>query len=269
MGTSVDRLRLLHRLGFEPAEADALMLVPLVEVAWADGVIQREEADHLARSAHQWGIGAEGRRMLAGWLEFSPTPGYCSAALELVAAGLPDPRRLPDLLAEARAVAAAAGGWFSRICRAERETLVRIGAALEGRGDAPDPHPDLRRVSPAVTLAFEGDDLELEPQRAVLVPQFPAPRVPLPLRGPLVVGSAPFAQVRIEGDPQIAPTHCEIASTGPGRYVVRDLHGPHGTRVNGERVRERRLLGGETLRLSDATSFLFKKVRRYPVRLFA
>jgi hypothetical protein len=60
----------LVELGLDAASWVALSLVPLVEVAWADGAIERRERDAILAAAVEQGIepGSPSRSMLESWL---------------------------------------------------------------------------------------------------------------------------------------------------------------------------------------------------------
>jgi hypothetical protein len=119
----------------------SLALVPLVEVAWADGRIQDEErAAVLEASAHH-GLTAEhpGRALLERWLAHKPDPKlleawtlYVEGLCEALDAGEREGLRA-DIVDRARRVAAAAGGFLgltSPISTAEQLMLDRLDSAF-------------------------------------------------------------------------------------------------------------------------------------------
>jgi hypothetical protein len=260
----------LRRLGFDKRNLRALPLLPLVEVAWADGRLQRREVEVIRAKADEHELRHEDRRMLENWLKHSPSPAYVRSAHGALAwlaeHGDPavDPKMIRDILPDAKQVAAAAGGLLGigAVCKAERDTLSRLASDLVAppAEDEPpseeDAHPDFVRKNAVVTLAYTpGAEDEGE---AVLVPQF-GPPLRLPVRADgLAIGSGDDADVRIEGDPEVARLHGRLFSQA-GEYLLRALGGP--LWVNGERIEERRLLGGETIRITAAASFTFKWVR--------
>lgn len=75
--------------------------------------------------------------------------------------------------------------------------------------------------------------------------------VGLPDRGPLVVGSAPGADVRI-ADPHVSGRHASFVRAGQ-RVRVRDLESTNGTWIGGERVPTGVLRPGDALRLGGRT----------------
>jgi pSer/pThr/pTyr-binding forkhead associated (FHA) protein len=62
-------------------------------------------------------------------------------------------------------------------------------------------------------------------------------------------GRSPVSDVQIE-HPTVSAAHCEIVLTNDG-VVVRDCASANGTFVGGERIKEARLLAGQTLRLGQ------------------
>ena len=132
---AVDRLM---KLGIQPETVAALAVVPLVEVAWADGSLDAKERRTVVESA---GIakGSAAESLLDAWLERRPDPKLFTAWAEMVKGmcaqlGREDAERLrTGLLARARAVASASGGIFgvgSKVSKAEAETLARLEAAF-------------------------------------------------------------------------------------------------------------------------------------------
>lgn len=118
----------------------ALYLVPLVEVAWADGEIQAKEREAILRSAAEHGVdtGTVAYALLESWLDHPPQPALletwkgCVAA---VASSLDDHAFavLRDTMLErARAVADAAGGFLglSKISAKEQAMLEELAAAF-------------------------------------------------------------------------------------------------------------------------------------------
>jgi hypothetical protein len=186
----------------------------------------------------------------------------CAALVSLAKDGDPllDAIPLAGLREDARAVASAAGGFlgWGAISRVERAVLNRLEADLStpAIGAGQEAHPDFARKNGIVTLSYAPPG---QPESdAVLVPLFDAPRrLPLAAEG-LLIGSEENAAVRIVGDREVARYHALVAAK-EGAIYARALGGP--VWVNGERIVERRLLGGETIRITDAASFVFKLVR--------
>ena len=71
--------------------------------------------------------------------------------------------------------------------------------------------------------------------------------------------------VAIENDDDVSERHCEVFERDR-KFYVRDLDSASGTFVDEERVVERRLLGGEKVRIG-AVPFEFKLLRKIPSQL--
>ncbi len=134
---------LLDRLvesGMTGSAAAALTLVPIIEVAWADGKIQKAEKLAVLGGSNECGLAApECKELLEHWLTTRPKPALLAAWTEYV-------RALGHVMAEGdlallqeeivdlvRSVAKAAGGimGFGRISGAEEKVLAQVTAAFE------------------------------------------------------------------------------------------------------------------------------------------
>jgi uncharacterized tellurite resistance protein B-like protein len=130
-------LEKLVDLGLDAASWAALSLVPLVEVAWADGAVEARERDAILAAAAEQGIapGSPSRALLESWLGARPEASLFATwgayATELAAQLGADQRAAlrAEIVERARVVAESAGGMlgFGRISDAEK----RVIAALE------------------------------------------------------------------------------------------------------------------------------------------
>jgi len=129
-------LERLVELHIGPDTWAALSLVPLVEVAWADGDVQRNERAAILAAAADQGIakGTPSYDLLEGWLDTRPGPELLAAwgeyAVELAAA-LSAPERAAlraEIIDRARRVADAAGGilGFGKTSEAEKAVLAEL-----------------------------------------------------------------------------------------------------------------------------------------------
>ncbi len=124
----------LVELGIRPDTWAALSLVPLVEVAWADGKLEPKEREAVLSAAEANGIasGSASFELLESWLRARPggqllqawgeyMVGVCSSLDEGERAALRD-----QILGRARAVAEAAGGLLGLINRVspQEETVL-------------------------------------------------------------------------------------------------------------------------------------------------
>jgi hypothetical protein len=128
----------LVQLGLRAETVAALSVVPLVEVAWADGELDTKERRAIVEHADIARESTAGA-LLEAWLDRRPDPNLLTAWTQMVQAMhsqlAPDAaaRLKTSLLERARAVAAASGGMFgvgSKVSRAEAEMLARLEAAF-------------------------------------------------------------------------------------------------------------------------------------------
>lgn len=131
----------LIALDVKPETVAALSVVPLVEVAWADGKIQYEELQAILKAAEERGIkaGTPGYYLLEGWLKQKPGPElldtwkrYAGRLQEQLGPGARDELRF-RLIDRARKVAESAGGIMGMltISKAELAVLEELEHALE------------------------------------------------------------------------------------------------------------------------------------------
>lgn len=139
-----DLLAELQALGFTPDTVILLPLVPVIQVAWAEGGITAPERLALIRLARARGI-AEGDpadRLLQQWLAQRPDESVFVSATRLIRAMLeahgPEVAGLTadDLVKYCESIASVSGGIFgviNRISPEERVLLGSITAILKGR----------------------------------------------------------------------------------------------------------------------------------------
>jgi hypothetical protein len=133
-------LKLLADLEVSSSVVAALALVPLVEVAWADGELAPEERRSVLRASEEQGIrpGSRAHGLLASWMEHRPTEALFAAweaYIEAVFEPMDAAERealATDLVGRARDVARAAGhrGGPGSISPEEERALERLEAAL-------------------------------------------------------------------------------------------------------------------------------------------
>jgi hypothetical protein len=136
-----DLLRELQALGFTPETVSLLPLVPIIQVAWAEGGITPAERRLLLELARDRGIeaGSAADKQLSDWLDRRPSADVFSRATRLIGAMLATeaPRDLnaEDLVKHCERIAAASGGilGIGRVSAEERATLERIAAQLKTR----------------------------------------------------------------------------------------------------------------------------------------
>jgi ADP-ribose pyrophosphatase YjhB (NUDIX family) len=131
----------LEALGYTPDTVKLLHLVPLVQIAWAEGGVSDRERQLIVEAARARGVdaGSPADAQLAGWLDVRPSDEFFERTLRAVGAVLesrsPDERQSAgrDLLAYSSAIAAASGGilGFGKVSDGERQVLARISEELE------------------------------------------------------------------------------------------------------------------------------------------
>lgn len=127
---------ILEELGVPEGGWRAVALLPLVEVAWADGRIQRAERAVIDAAVEGLGLSAPERAAVDVWLEVRPDSVELArgrrALLELAHRD-PDDTAFDGILGRCEAVARAAGGLFGvafAVSEEERLALRDIADAL-------------------------------------------------------------------------------------------------------------------------------------------
>jgi hypothetical protein len=130
-------LQKLVDLNIPPQIVASLALIPLIEVAWADGAIQKKEKEIILKAAHcnskvdqalltQWLVNKPEPQLLEAWTHY--VRGLCESLT-------PVEKKLfrETLLAHAYDVAGAEGGILglgSKISKKERDVLDILGKAF-------------------------------------------------------------------------------------------------------------------------------------------
>ena len=140
--TDPELLRELEAMGFTPETVILLPLVPVVQVAWAEGGVSDAERHLIVKLARARGIeeGSAADRQLADWLARRPADHVFVYATRLIRAMLDAPGHLDlsadDLVKQAESIAAASGGMLGiigRVSAEEREILATIAGQLKRR----------------------------------------------------------------------------------------------------------------------------------------
>jgi tellurite resistance protein len=131
----------LIELKIGPSTLAAFGLLPVLEVAWADGKIGAKEKRAVLDAAKQTGVTPASVDMIGHWLEDKPPKvlfeawrTYIGAMVEHLA---PEDRVLmrDEVLGRARAVAEASGGFLGlghKVSKAEKAVLEKISKAFSG-----------------------------------------------------------------------------------------------------------------------------------------
>jgi hypothetical protein len=134
-------LEALVDLEVEPETVIAFTLVPLVEVAWADGEIQPKERDAILKAAIERGVEHDSptAHLLGNWLTMRPDPQLLEAwraYIEELKPSLSEAswkEMKKSVMGRARAIAEAAGGFLgvASISAAEKKMLEELEWAFE------------------------------------------------------------------------------------------------------------------------------------------
>jgi hypothetical protein len=136
-------LKELQDLGFTPETVSLLPLIPLIQVAWAEGGITKAERDLIVRLAKSRGIetGSDANEQLLQWMIAPPSPEVFAGAGRLIRAMLDSGSAqtgdltADDLVKYCEEIAAASGGilGIGRLSADERALLSTITADLKAR----------------------------------------------------------------------------------------------------------------------------------------
>jgi hypothetical protein len=141
-----DLLKDLQELGFTPDTVSVLPLVPIIQMAWAEGGITSAERQLLVTLARQREIaaGSPADTLLSEWMASKPSEAVFARATRLIRAmldaGGPDSEAAghwtaDEVIQYSESIAAASGGIFGlgKISADEREVLANIAETLKGR----------------------------------------------------------------------------------------------------------------------------------------
>lgn len=138
-----ESLKDLEALGFTPRTLPLLPLVPLIQVAWAEGGISTAEREMIVNLARTRDIepGSAADEQLQAWLHTRPSDDTFRKAGRLIAAILDHPGgtemhvSADDLLKYCEQIANASGGLFGfgKVSAEERMALEEIASQLKKR----------------------------------------------------------------------------------------------------------------------------------------
>jgi hypothetical protein len=141
----VDDRDLLNRvldLGLTQDTGAAILLAPLVQVAWAEGSVSRREREVVFETAASRGIaaGSAAHAQLEAWLARRPSDALFETALAVMKAGLavlPDgerEERVRQIVDACKRVAEATGGGLARLLGMNTGIVGQEAAALDAIG---------------------------------------------------------------------------------------------------------------------------------------
>jgi len=136
-------LRKLIEMNVQLDVLATLSIIPLIEVAWADGKVDERERDAVLKGAESFGLFKDqiGFSLLEQWLGHRPPVGlleswiYYIRGLCPLLSGAEREMLKADLTQRARAVAEATGGLIgkgSKISLREHDVLAKLESAFEG-----------------------------------------------------------------------------------------------------------------------------------------
>jgi hypothetical protein len=134
-------LQKLVELNIRPETLAALSLIPLIEIAWADGKVDEKEKDAMLKAAEAQGLDSKGiaYSLLKQWMTHKPGEKMMSAWEVYVQAlckelGESEKEELKaEVLGHARVIAQASGGFLglgSKISKSEEAVLQKLEAAF-------------------------------------------------------------------------------------------------------------------------------------------
>lgn len=259
----------LQAFGIDAGSRDALVLLPLVWVAWADGVIDAaERAVILSVAEAHVHLGAEGARTLGNWLAFQPDRARVERAAALLVAldHRVRGREREDLVDFCRRVAEASGSLFGRVGAPEREAIELVAHSLAVAPDLAVERLRARLAVEAHASAEEGwfDEENTKPVAAGPRPS-PIDEQTPPMAGPpglawrageaeevvelvtrIDVGRGRENDLQLAHDGQLSRHHATLERREGNVYLL-DRASLNGCWVNGERIAGRRLFGGEAI----------------------
>ena len=134
-------LQELVGMGITSETLAALSLVPLVEVAWADGKVAGQEREAVLKAAEDTGVQPDSaaRKLLEEWIDEGFDPELRKSWQDYVAALVPTlsapqkSRLKQELIGRAEQVASAAGGMLglNKVSAAEREVIDTLASSFE------------------------------------------------------------------------------------------------------------------------------------------
>ena len=128
-------------LGFTAETVTLLPLVPILQMAWAEGGVSQSERDLIVRFARSRGIAESSAAdlQLTSWMASRPSEAVFANASRLIRAvldsGAEPGLNADDLVGYAEKIASASGGVFGigKISAEERKLLSGLAADLKGR----------------------------------------------------------------------------------------------------------------------------------------
>jgi len=138
-----EQIQELQALGFTPATLSLLPIVPVLQVAWAEGGVSAAERKMIIDLARARDIvaGSDADAQLQEWLDQKPSEATFRKAARLIGAILDHPAgsqvqvKPDDLLKYCEQIAHASGGLFGigAVSAEEKKVLQQLAAVLKAR----------------------------------------------------------------------------------------------------------------------------------------
>ena len=146
--TDQELIAALSELGIAPESWRAVALLPVVQVAWADGEVQPREQKQILELATGYGLlDGPAAAVVRGWLATRPDERTLALGRRILVALVHrhrgpgadlGPEALADVARHCEEVARAAGGLFDVVFTVdarEREAITQVVAALQDASD--------------------------------------------------------------------------------------------------------------------------------------
>ena len=135
-------LQKLVELDVRPETLASLSFIPLVEVAWADGNIDKEEVQKILATSEKMGFkkGSSEHEILSQWMTHKPPKELLDAWIHYInglCEKLSDKEKIDlkkELLTNVRSIAMASGGFFglgSKVSKSEADVIEKLEKAFD------------------------------------------------------------------------------------------------------------------------------------------
>jgi len=273
-------------MGIDQETYPVVAILPLVQVAWADGTVQANEREliiHLASRSLE--INATGMTLLENWLKYRPSDAYLQAGMEVLSAlskktgwEYVSLNTLNDVIGFSWDVAKAAGGLFGfgRVEHTEKEALLHIATHLnvgthsniEGILKPSNGLKEFTASRDSLTPVTKAQGDVGESTRDVSF-NFSMPKwaqtyahlvfygqeecISFPLGDqPIYIGRSKECDIQLRYDNQASNLHCSLARVDK-QWILTDQESINGTFANSQQVSRRVLLGGERIQVGETT----------------
>ncbi len=255
--TDAELLGTLNSLGLDESSYRALILLPVVQVAWTDDAVTPKEHKRILQAVDdEFALKPEARQALNSWLAYRPSDAFFATGIQALAVlalrikGMSlindDINRWKTL---SREVAKADGGIMGMFSVSAEEKMA-IGRLEETLASyfAPVDASLANTLSDVLATQLSASHDAGHARLAYTNHEGKLVHHTVDTHG-LTIGRHGDNHLAIRIDPSVSRCHCRVFEKY-GKYWLEDADSHHGTKVNGEVVNERRLFGGETITVS-------------------